>query len=93
MWEGWKKNLYRLMGGTPGRFSRRSSRSFPWIALLVILLRNQISGGRVRRVCCCLLFRQTIYGSELVRNQYPFSFIIYLYTCGVSVHRSAGART
>ncbi len=24
-----------------------------------------------------MLFRQTNYGSELVRNQYPLSFIIY----------------
>ena len=38
MWQGWKKNLYRLMGGTPWTVFREMESNLPWIPLLVIVL-------------------------------------------------------
>jgi cellulose synthase/poly-beta-1,6-N-acetylglucosamine synthase-like glycosyltransferase len=76
MWEGWKKNLYRLMGGTPWAAFREIESTFPWIALLLIAV-----GLRHPLVLffgiLLLIARQTIYGLDLVRNYYPFSFIFY----------------
>src|SRR6266550_2488820 len=37
MWEGWKKNLYRLMGGTPWAAFREMESTLPWIPILLIL--------------------------------------------------------
>ena len=76
MWEGWKKNLYRLMGGTPWKVFREGESVFPWVALLMILLGIKFPAAMFAGVLL-LLLRQTSYGSELVRNQYPLSFIIY----------------
>jgi glycosyltransferase involved in cell wall biosynthesis len=76
MWEGWKKNLYRLMGGTPWTAFREGEQVFPWMPLLVILLGIKFPLAVFLGVLL-LLFRQMNYGAELMRNQYPFSFIIY----------------
>lgn len=76
MWEGWKKNLYRLMGGTPWAAFREGESVFPWMPLLVILLGIKFPMAMFAGVLL-LLFRQMNYGSELVRNQYPLSLIIY----------------
>jgi glycosyltransferase involved in cell wall biosynthesis len=76
MWEGWKKNLYRLMGGTPWKVFREGEAVFPWVSLLMILLGIKFPAAMFAGVLL-LLLRQTSYGSELVRNQYPLSFIIY----------------
>jgi len=76
MREGWKKNLYRLMGGTPWKAFREGESVFPWVALLMILLGIKFPAAMFAGVLL-LLLRQTSYGSELVRNQYPLSFIIY----------------
>lgn len=76
MWEGWKKNLYRLMGGTPWKVFREGESVFPWVALLMILLGIKFPAAMFAGVLL-LVLRQTSYGSELVRNQYPLSFIIY----------------
>jgi glycosyltransferase involved in cell wall biosynthesis len=76
MWEGWKKNLYRLMGGTPWAAFREGEQVFPWMPLLVILLGIKFPFAVFLGVLL-LLFRQMNYGAELVRNQYPSSFIIY----------------
>ncbi|MEQ1474166.1 MAG: glycosyltransferase family 2 protein [Candidatus Acidiferrum sp.] len=76
MWEGWKKNLYRLMGGTSWKVFREGESAFPWVALMMILLGIKFPAAMFAGVLL-LLLRQTSYGSELVRNQYPLSFIIY----------------
>jgi glycosyltransferase involved in cell wall biosynthesis len=76
MWEGWKKNLYRLIGCTPWAAFREGESVFPWIPFLVILLGIKFPAAMFAGVLL-LLFRQTTYGSELVRNQYSLSFIIY----------------
>jgi cellulose synthase/poly-beta-1,6-N-acetylglucosamine synthase-like glycosyltransferase len=76
MWEGWTKNLYRLMGGTPWKAFREGESAFPWIPLVVILLGFKFPVAMFAGVLL-LVLRQMNYGSELVRNQYPFAFIIY----------------
>src|SRR6266478_3075690 len=38
MWQGWNKNLYRLVGGTPWAAFREIESSLPWIPLLLILI-------------------------------------------------------
>ena len=76
MWEGWTKNLYRLMGGRPWKAFREGESAFPWIPLVVILLGIKFPIAMFVGVLL-LVLRQTNYGSELVRNQYPFAFIIY----------------
>lgn len=76
MWEGWKKNLYRLVGGTPWKVFREMESAFPWIPFALILVGLKFPLALFLAVLF-LLFRQMNYGSELSRNQYPFSFIIY----------------
>ncbi len=76
MWEGWTKNLYRLMGGTPWKVFREGESAFPWIPLAVILLGIKFPVAMFAGVLL-LVLRQMNYGTELVRNQYPFAFIIY----------------
>jgi len=76
MWEGWEKNLYRLMGGTPWLVFREGESVFPWMPFLVILLGLKFPLAMFLGVLL-LIFRQMNYGAELVRNQYPRSFVIY----------------
>jgi glycosyltransferase involved in cell wall biosynthesis len=76
MWEGWKKNLYRLMGGTPWTVVREMESTLPWIPLVLMLLGLKFPFLFFLGVLF-LLARQTIYGLDLVRNHYPFSFIYY----------------
>jgi glycosyltransferase involved in cell wall biosynthesis len=76
MWEGWKKNLYRLIGGTPVNFRDELSSIVPVIPFLLILfgLRYPLA---IFAGVFLLLLRQVSYGAELTRNQYPFRLIIY----------------
>jgi glycosyltransferase involved in cell wall biosynthesis len=76
LWQGWKKNLYRLVGGTPRLGLEEMLSAVPWIALLVIL------AGIVRPVMTLLgvlllILRQAAYGSELKRNQFHPRLILY----------------
>jgi len=76
MWEGWKKNLYRLMGGTPWVVVREVESTLPWIAFLLIFLGLKFPFLFFLGVLF-LIMRQTIYGLDLSRNHYPFSYIFY----------------
>jgi glycosyltransferase involved in cell wall biosynthesis len=76
MWQGWKKNLYRLMGGTPWAVIRETESNLPWIPLLLIAAGLKFPFLFFVGVLF-LIVRQTIYGLDLARNQYPFSFIFY----------------
>ena len=76
MWEGWKKNLYRLMGGTPWAMVREMESTLPWIPFLLIFLCLKFPLLFFVGVLL-LIARQTIYGLDLARNHYPFSFIFY----------------
>jgi glycosyltransferase involved in cell wall biosynthesis len=76
MWQGWKKNLYRLMGGTPWAVFREMESSIPWIPLLLIVLGLKFPVLFFVGILL-LIARQTSYGLDLARNQYPFSLIFY----------------
>ena len=76
MWEGWKKNLYRLMGGTPWTVVREMESTLPWIPFLLILLGLKFPFLLFLGILL-LIARQAIYGLDLARNHYPFSFIFY----------------
>jgi cellulose synthase/poly-beta-1,6-N-acetylglucosamine synthase-like glycosyltransferase len=76
MWEGWKKNLYRLMGGTPWAVFREIESTLPWISFLLILIGIKFPVLFFLGVLL-LIARQTIYGLDLARNHFPFSFIFY----------------
>jgi glycosyltransferase involved in cell wall biosynthesis len=76
MWEGWKKNLYRLIGGTPWTVVREMESSLPWIPFLLILLGLKFPFLLFVGVLF-LVARQTIYGLDLARNHYPFSYLYY----------------
>jgi glycosyltransferase involved in cell wall biosynthesis len=76
MWQGWKKNLFLLVGGTPGAVLREMESTIPWIPLVLIFLGIKIPVATLLGVCF-LLMRQLTYGLEIARNQYPFKFIIY----------------
>jgi glycosyltransferase involved in cell wall biosynthesis len=76
MWQGWKKNLFLLVGGTPGAVFRELESTIPWIPLALILLGIKIPVATLLGVLF-LLMRQMTYGLEISRNRYPFKFIIY----------------
>jgi glycosyltransferase involved in cell wall biosynthesis len=76
MSEGWKKNLYLLIGGTPAAVRRELSSVVPWIpfALLIIGLRAPIAFIAGLGL---LVARQAVYASTLLRNQYRSNYILY----------------
>jgi glycosyltransferase involved in cell wall biosynthesis len=84
MWQGWKKNLYRLMGGTPGAVFREIESSLPWIPLLLIVAGLKYPFLLFLGVLF-LIARQTGYGFDLARNHFPFSFIFY-YVAAVALY-------
>jgi glycosyltransferase involved in cell wall biosynthesis len=76
MWEGWKKNLYRLIGGTPRAALSELDAALPWMIVLVLLIGIKVPWALFLGVLL-VLARQLSYGAELVRNGYPFSYITY----------------
>jgi len=84
MWEGWKKNLYLLVGGTPGAVYRELFSVVPWIpfALLVLGLKAPIA---LVAGAGLLLARHAVYGSTLLRNQFRGVYILY-YIPGVVLY-------
>ncbi len=76
MWQGWKKNLYLLVGATPGAVFRELESTIPWIPIALIFLGLKFPVVTFLGVCF-LLLRQLSYGLELSRNHFPFKFIIY----------------
>ena len=76
MWEGWKKNLYLLIGGTPTAMRRELSSVVPWIpfALLVLGLRAPLAFVAGLGL---LVARQAVYASTLLRNQFRVNYILY----------------
>jgi cellulose synthase/poly-beta-1,6-N-acetylglucosamine synthase-like glycosyltransferase len=76
MWEGWKKNLYQLMGGTTGSVFSEFESAFPWmiLAILTIGIKMPIA---VFAGLILLMIRQLSYGLALSRNHFPFKYIIY----------------
>jgi glycosyltransferase involved in cell wall biosynthesis len=76
MWEGWKKNLFVLMGGTTGSVFAEFESAFPWMIIVVLLIGIKLPIAVFAGVVL-LLLRQLSYGVALTRNQFPFKLIIY----------------
>lgn len=76
MWEGWKKNLYQLMGGTTGSVFSEFESAFPWMVLVILLIGIKLPVAMFAGVIL-LLLRQFTYGLALSRNHFPFKLIIY----------------
>jgi glycosyltransferase involved in cell wall biosynthesis len=76
MWQGWEKNLYVLIGGTPGAFYREMLTAFPWISLLLLIFGLKVPIAFVAGAGL-LLARHAVYSSTLLRNQFRGIFILY----------------
>jgi glycosyltransferase involved in cell wall biosynthesis len=76
MWEGWKKNLFQLMGGTTGSVFAEFESAFPWMILVILIIGIKLPVAMFAGVIL-LLLRQVSYGMALSRNHFPFKYIIY----------------
>jgi cellulose synthase/poly-beta-1,6-N-acetylglucosamine synthase-like glycosyltransferase len=76
MWEGWKKNLFQLMGATTGSVFAEFESAFPWMILVILLIGIKMPIAMFAGVML-LLLRQLSYGMALSRNHFPFKYIIY----------------
>jgi glycosyltransferase involved in cell wall biosynthesis len=96
MWQGWTKNLYPLMGGTPAAILRELSEVFPWaeilLAILYVSVMNRSSSARWflagAYFAVALALRLVRYGASLYRNLYPVSYIRY-YVPGLCLYAAA----
>lgn len=84
MWEGWKKNLYLLVGASRFAVFRETESVIPWIPLVLFGVGLRFPPVMLLAVLF-LLMRQFIYGGELSRNGYPSNLIIY-YVPGVVLY-------
>ena len=84
MWEGWKKNLFPLMGSSARAVRHELASVVPWVPCLLLLagLRWPILAalGLV-----LLVGRLAAYAALLRRNGFPLSFLLY-YVPGVSLY-------
>jgi glycosyltransferase involved in cell wall biosynthesis len=76
MWEGWKKNLFVLMGGTTGAVFSEFESAFPWMIMVVLLIGIKMPVAMFAGVVL-LLLRQRSYGLALACNQFPFKYTVY----------------
>jgi glycosyltransferase involved in cell wall biosynthesis len=76
MWEGWKKNLYLLVGGTPGAVYRELFSVVPWIPFALMVLGWKAPIAFVAGLGL-LVARHAVYASTLLRNQFKGKHILY----------------
>jgi len=76
MIEGWTKNLYPLIGGTPGAVYRELLRVVPWVPLVLVLLGIKLPFALLAGLGL-LLARHAAYGATLASNQFRVSYILY----------------
>jgi glycosyltransferase involved in cell wall biosynthesis len=84
MCEGWTKNLYQLLGGTPNRVHRELRTVVPWVPLIFLLLGVKLPFALLAGVAL-LIARHAAYGAALASNQYPLKYILY-YVPGVTLY-------
>jgi len=76
MWEGWKKNLYLLIGGTPGAVYQELFSVVPWIPFALMILGLKAPIAFVAGLGL-LVARHAVYASTLLRNQFSGKHILY----------------
>ena len=84
MWEGWKKNLYLLIGGTPGAVYRELLSVVPWIPLLLLGIGIKLMYALIAGLGL-MMARHAAYGRELTSNQLRPVYILY-YVAGVLLY-------
>ncbi len=84
MWDGWKKNLYLLVGGTPGAVAREMVLVVPWITLALLVFGLKAPPAFVAGLGL-LVARHAGYGSTLLRNHFRVMYILY-YIPGVALY-------
>jgi glycosyltransferase involved in cell wall biosynthesis len=84
MWQGWRKNLYLLVGSTAGAVYRELIAIVPWIPFLLLILGLKWPLVAVLGLGL-LLTRHAGYGFALARNGYSLSNILY-YIPGVLLY-------
>ena len=85
LWQGWTKNLYPLMGGTPTRMFSEFAEVFPAVELIVLLsfwasLRGAYQPSLTLLAALLVLaiaVRCARFAEQLYRNPYPLSYIKY----------------
>jgi glycosyltransferase involved in cell wall biosynthesis len=76
MMEGWTKNLYQLVGGTPASVYRELLAVVPWVSMALLLFGIKLPLALLAGLGL-LLARHAAYGSALTRNQFRVSYILY----------------
>jgi len=76
MWEGWKKNLYLLSGGTLRAVFVEILAAVPWIPLLLLVVGLKLPLAFIAALGL-LMARHAAYGRELTSNQFRPSYILY----------------
>ena len=84
MWEGWKKNLYLLTGGTPGAVLRELLAVVPWIPFLLLAVGIKLGLASIAGLGL-MMARHASYGRELTSNQFRPVYILY-YVPGVLLY-------
>ena len=82
MWEGWTKNLYALVGGTPGGALRELAVVLPWPAIICLLAyrwaaQRGLAGLDLALAAAFLLLWHGLYAMALSRSLLPGSNIKY----------------
>jgi glycosyltransferase involved in cell wall biosynthesis len=96
MWQGWTKNLYPLVGGTPRSMFAELRQVVPWVEILLLILygalpvRTGIASPwmLLLLIALMLLLRHLRYGLLLYRNLYRVSHVQY-YGAGVALYTAA----
>jgi glycosyltransferase involved in cell wall biosynthesis len=76
MWQGWTKNLFLLVGGTPRAAYREIVSVVPWIPLALLVLGLKIPIAFVAGVGL-LVARHAVYANTLLRNHFRGAYILY----------------
>jgi glycosyltransferase involved in cell wall biosynthesis len=76
MWEGWKKNMYLLSGGTLRAVLVEIFAAVPWIPLLLLVVGLKLPLAFIAALGL-LMARHASYGRELTSNQFRPSYILY----------------
>jgi glycosyltransferase involved in cell wall biosynthesis len=87
MWQGWAKNLYPLMGGTPRAASHELIVSVPWIPLLVLLFTPLRAWLGILGLAL-LAGRHAFYAASLRRNRFRARYVLY-YVPGFLLYAAA----
>lgn len=93
MWQGWTKNLYLLVGGTPGSVLWELSAVVPWFDVMLVAAvwaylatHTLVSVWLLPLLLLVPLFRgHARYAIALYRNLYPISYVQY-YVPGVCIY-------